>query len=101
MRAATRATTAVYERPTPAPSAPAEVTEFGPYLVGDPLGTGGMATVHRAEQVGVAGFRRTIALKRLLPQFAVDDAQVAAFIQEARLASYLRHHNIAQTYDLG
>jgi eukaryotic-like serine/threonine-protein kinase len=74
---------------------------FGPYAVFEELGTGGMASVHRAELRGVAGFRKPIALKRMLPEIASDEASVAAFTQEARLASQLVHHNVAQTYDLG
>jgi serine/threonine protein kinase len=75
--------------------------EFGPYLVYEQLGLGGMATVHRAEQHGVHGFRKAVALKRMLPSVAADGSLVQSFIREARLASHLRHVNVAQTYDLG
>ncbi len=75
--------------------------EFGPYLVYEQLGLGGMATVHRAETQGVAGFRKAVALKRMLPSVASDSNLVKSFIREARLASLLRHANVAQTYDLG
>src|SRR5438874_12685811 len=60
-----------------------------------------MATVHRAEQPGVAGFSKSVALKRMLPSVASDANLVKSFIREARLASHLRHANVAQTYDLG
>jgi serine/threonine protein kinase len=75
--------------------------EFGPYLVYEQLGMGGMATVHRAETTGLAGFRRPVALKRMLPHVAANDDLVRSFVREARLASHLRHANVAQTYDLG
>jgi serine/threonine protein kinase len=75
--------------------------EFGPYLVYEQLGIGGMATVHRAETTGIAGFRRPVALKRMLPHVAANDDLVRSFVREARLASHLRHANVAQTYDLG
>jgi serine/threonine protein kinase len=75
--------------------------EFGPYLVYEQIGIGGMASVHRAETTGIAGFRRPIALKRMLPHIAADENLVQSFVREARLASYLRHANVAQTYDLG
>ena len=80
------------------PSAP-EV--FGPYLVHERLGAGGMATVHRAIKTGIEGFQRPVALKRLLSQYAGDQEFVRGFVREARLASRLQHPNIAQTYDLG
>jgi serine/threonine protein kinase len=75
--------------------------EFGPYIVHEQLGLGGMATVHRAETKGIAGFSKQVALKRMLPNVAADANLVKSFIHEARLASNLRHANVAQTYDLG
>jgi serine/threonine protein kinase len=62
---------------------------------------GGMATVHRAETTGLAGFRRPVALKRMLPHVAANEDLVRSFVREARLASHLRHANVAQTYELG
>jgi serine/threonine protein kinase len=79
-------------------SEPFEV--FGPYAVYERLGQGGMATVHRAEKRGI-GIRRPVALKRLLPHVAADPALVKLFVDEARVASHLRHGNVAQTYELG
>jgi serine/threonine protein kinase len=75
--------------------------EFGPYVVYEQIGIGGMATVHRAETQGIAGFSKQVALKRMLPNVADDASLVKSFIREARLASHLRHANVAQTYDLG
>ena len=75
--------------------------EFGPYMVYEQIGTGGMASVHRAETSGIEGFSRPVALKRMLPHVAANDDLVQSFVREARLASYLRHANVAQTYDLG
>jgi serine/threonine protein kinase len=75
--------------------------EFGPYLVYEQIGLGGMASVHRAETLGVAGFRKAVALKRMLPSVAGNAEFIQSFIREARLASMLRHANVAQTYDLG
>jgi hypothetical protein len=74
---------------------------FGPYLVFEELGVGGMAQVHRAETRGIEGFSRSVALKRMLPHLAGNDEFIRAFVREARLASHLRHTNVAQTYDLG
>jgi serine/threonine protein kinase len=73
----------------------------GQYVVYEQLGRGGMAIVHRAETQGISGFRRPVALKRLLQHLTTDVDLVKAFIHEARLASHLRHGNCAQTYDLG
>ena len=78
---------------------PAEV--FGPYLVYEELGAGGMASVHRAEIAGIEGFTRQVALKRMLPHVAASAEMVQSFVREAHLASHLRHTNVAQTYELG
>ena len=74
---------------------------FGSYLVYEELGFGGMASVHRAEVVGIEGFKREVALKRMLEHVAGNEEMVKAFVREARLASYMRHRNVAQTYELG
>jgi serine/threonine-protein kinase len=74
---------------------------FGPYYVYEQLGVGGMATVHVAETRGPGGFRKRVALKRLLEHAAANPTLVELFTDEARLAQYLHHPNIAQTYDVG
>ena len=81
------------------PDAAAE-EQFGPYLVYERLGVGGMAQVHRAiPKHGKAP--RPVALKRLLSHIADSEEMVKSFVREARLARYLRHENVAQTYELG
>ena len=75
--------------------------EFGPYIVYERLGVGGMATVHRAKKRGIAGFERGVALKRMLPHLAEDAEFINSFVREAKLASMLVHPNIAQIYDFG
>ena len=75
--------------------------EFGPYLVFERLGVGGMATVHRALERGIEGFERVVALKRLLPHLAADASFIKAFVREAKLAAFLNHANIVQLFELG
>ncbi len=77
------------------------VERFGPYLVYERLGIGGMATVHRAKKRGIAGFERGVALKRMLPHLSEDAEFISSFVHEAKLASLLVHPNIAQIYDFG
>ena len=73
---------------------------FGPYIVYEQLGIGGMAQVHRAVAAN-SDVQRPVALKRMLSHIAGNEDMVKSFVREARLASYLRHQNVAQTYDLG
>jgi len=59
-----------------------------------------MAQVHRAIAMD-SEVQRPVALKRMLSHIASSEDMVKSFVREARLASYLRHENVAQTYDLG
>jgi eukaryotic-like serine/threonine-protein kinase len=78
-----------------------EPEKFGTYVVYELLGKGGMASVHRAESLSAGGFRKRVALKRLLPHLLAEPEVVSSFATEAKLAAHLHHPNIAQTYDLG
>lgn len=64
-------------------------------------GAGGMAVVWRAVMRGAAGFTRSVALKRILPQLTANDEFVQMFIEEARVGSQLQHPNIVQIVDFG
>jgi serine/threonine protein kinase len=64
------------------------------------LASGGMAEVYVADAIGVAGVKKRVALKRILPSLASDRAFVTMFLNEARIASTLQHPNIVQTYDV-
>jgi len=66
----------------------------------DEIGCGGMATVHLGRLLGAAGFARTVAIKRLHPQFAKDPAFVAMLVDEARLAARIRHPHVVSTLDV-
>src|SRR5690348_17108316 len=74
---------------------------FGAYTVHEALGAGGMASVHMAVWRPPGGIARKVALKRLFPHIADNPELVAMFIDEARLARYLKHPNIAQVYEFG
>jgi hypothetical protein len=84
-----------------APSEPVAAARFGRYQPVALLGTGGMADVWRARATGAAGFARPVALKVLHPQMARRPDAVQYFLDEARLASRLRHPNVVGVLDLG
>ncbi len=75
------------------------VRQIGRYQVFGELGTGGMATVHFGRLVGEAGFARTVAIKRLHPHLAKDQAVARMFVDEARVAARIRHPNVVPTID--
>ena len=66
----------------------------------DEIAAGGMATVHLGRLLGPVGFSRTVAIKRLHPQFAKDPDFASMFIDEARLAARIRHPNVVSTLDV-
>ncbi len=72
----------------------------GRYVVHGEIASGGMGAVHFGRLVGSAGFHRVVAIKRLHPQHARDPEVVASFVDEARLASRIRHPNVAATLDV-
>ncbi|MFT3837025.1 MAG: serine/threonine-protein kinase [Myxococcaceae bacterium] len=63
------------------------------------LARGGMASIHLARMKD-AGFSRTVAIKRLQPQFAADPEFVELFVDEARLATRLKHPNLVAVLDV-
>jgi serine/threonine-protein kinase len=60
-----------------------------------------MAEVYLASRAGPHGFQKTVAVKRILPQFARDPDFVAMFVDEARVCARLGHPNIVQVFDFG
>src|SRR5262249_3403613 len=70
------------------------------YAVYDEIGAGGMATVHLARVSGGAGFARTVAVKRLHAHLAKEPDFIEMFVDEARLASRVRHPNVVPTLDV-
>ena len=64
------------------------------------MASGGMAVVHYGRLRGPVGFSRIVAIKRLLPQMAADEDIAPMFIDEARLASRIRHPNVVPTLDV-
>jgi len=64
------------------------------------LAEGGMGTVYEALQLGSNGFKKTVALKMILPKFSSDKTFINMFIGEAMLVADLVHENIVQVYQL-
>lgn len=73
---------------------------IGRYALYGEIAAGGMATVHFGRLVGPVGFSRTVAIKRLHPQFAKDPEFVSMFLDEARLAARIQHPNVVSTLDV-
>ncbi len=72
----------------------------GRYRIYEPIAAGGMATVHFARLIGEVGFARTVAIKRLHPKRWGESQMVASLVDEARLASRIKHPNVVPTLDV-
>jgi serine/threonine protein kinase len=66
-----------------------------------PIAQGGMAAVWAARQRGSRGFSKTVAVKTMLPSISDDPRFEQMFLDEARIASRIRHPNVAEILDLG
>jgi len=69
----------------------------GRYRIVAPLGSGGMATVHRAVDERL---ERDVAIKVLLPNLAGDPETAARFEREARSLAAASHPSVVAVYDV-
>jgi serine/threonine-protein kinase len=70
----------------------------GRYVVQEKIGAGGMGTVYRATHE-VLG--RTVAIKFLSPELAVDPTSRQRFLREAKAANRIKHDHIIEITDFG
>jgi serine/threonine-protein kinase len=71
------------------------------YRVLKRLASGGMAEVFVAESAGIEGFRKQVAIKRVLPQLSRNNQFIDMFLDEARLCARLAHSNVVSVFDIG
>lgn len=75
--------------------------QLGRYELLTPIAQGGMAAVWAARLSGSHGFRKTVALKTMLPSLSEDPQFERMFLAEARLAMRMHHPNVVDILDLG
>ncbi len=78
-------------------SAPPAVSR---YRVLERIASGGMAAVYLGHHVGLEGFTRAVAIKKLHPACAEDPEFVDMLLDEARIAARIRHPNVVATLDV-
>jgi eukaryotic-like serine/threonine-protein kinase len=70
------------------------------YTITERLDHGGMAEVFRGVAESMEGFKRPVAIKRILPNLTKNAKFVSMFLDEARLSLLLQHANIVQVFDI-
>jgi serine/threonine-protein kinase len=78
-----------------------ELEDRNRFLISREIAEGGMGSVFEVSQLGAEGFKKTMALKTIIPEFSSDPEFVEMFIGEAKLVADLVHQNIVQIYQLG
>jgi hypothetical protein len=68
------------------------------YRIEDEIGRGGMSVVYRAQDLRL---NRSVAVKVLPPELALDPAVRSRFRREAQTSAQLSHPNIVPIYDVG
>jgi eukaryotic-like serine/threonine-protein kinase len=77
------------------------MSEAQRYHVIERIAAGGMAEVYRGESAGIEGFRKKVAIKRVLPKLSTNHEFINMFLDEARLGAYLSHSKCVQVFDIG
>ncbi|MET0791382.1 MAG: serine/threonine-protein kinase, partial [Polyangiaceae bacterium] len=81
-----------------------EITQghvLGRYELLLPIAAGGMAMVWAARVKGTRGFQKIVAVKTMLSKLSEDAQFEQMFLDEAQLASQIRHPNVVEISDLG
>jgi serine/threonine protein kinase len=60
-----------------------------------------MAEVFKGVAESLQGFRKNVAIKRVLPALTKNQKFITMFLDEARLSLFLQHANIVQVFDIG
>ena len=71
------------------------------YRITERIAVGGMAEVFKGVAESLQGFRKNVAVKRILPSLTKNKTFIAMFLDEARLSLSLQHANIVQVFDIG
>jgi serine/threonine protein kinase len=74
---------------------------LGRYELLLPIAAGGMAMVWAARVKGTRGFQKIVAVKTMLSKLSEDAQFEQMFLDEAQLASQIRHPNVVEISDLG
>ncbi len=73
---------------------------LGRYHLVERIAYGGMAEIFRGFTHDKDGFRKDVAIKKLLPHYVEDKQFIDMLTDEFKLVSHLRHPNICEVFEL-
>jgi serine/threonine protein kinase len=73
--------------------------QLGRYHLFERIAFGGMAEIYRAKTFDANGTPHWVAVKRVLGHLAEDEDFIQMLVDEAKIASQVRHPNIARVYE--
>ena len=77
------------------------MAEHPKYKITERVDAGGMAEVFRGVAESLQGFKKNVAIKRILPHLTKNKKFISMFLDEARLSLHLQHANIVGVFDIG
>src|SRR3954471_13762284 len=84
------------------PLGSARMAENQRYKVTERIDAGGMAEVYRGvAESAVGGLKKSVAIKRILPNLTKNKKFVSMFLDEARVSMHLQHANVVGVFDIG
>lgn len=82
------------------PPVPSQKTA-GQYYLLEKIAQGGMAEIYKGLAYDLAGIKKIVCIKKILPHIAASREFIDMLVDEAKIAVKLSQGNIAQIYDLG
>ena len=77
------------------------MTKRDKYRVVRKIDAGGMAEVFQGVAESIEGFKKKVAIKRVLPHLAENKKFLAMFLDEARVSMHMNHANVVHVFDIG
>lgn len=74
---------------------------LGRYVVGERVGSGGLAEVYVAHAEGAEGFKKRLVIKQVRRELVAHPEAFGLLLAEAQLVQRLSHGNIVQVFDFG
>src|SRR3989338_6894103 len=80
---------------------PPTVYSPGQYYLLEKIAQGGMAEIYKGLAYDLAGIKKIVCIKKILPHISASQEFIDMLIDEAKIAVQLNHGSIAQIHDLG